>query len=134
MNVLLEIKTKLDALGTLGVHGIGFMPASPNVQGIIQPYGGDRPERRFGVVGVGYENPAIQLLYRGDPYDFNGPFTKAGIALQYLMSIPPGALGNGITTVYLQIDPQQSPHPVAPIDANFRHSIGVNFYIRKEPS
>jgi len=133
MSVLTDLKTKLDALGSLGTIKIAFMGASPDVLGVLQEYGGQKPERRFGVVGIGYYRPAIQLSFRGAPYDFNGPYAKAGLALQYLASVPPGPLGDGVDTVYLQIDPQQSPHPVASIDANNRHYIGVNFYIFKEP-
>jgi len=134
MSALTELKTKLDLLGTLGTITIGFMPASPNVIGCLQEYGGQAIERRYGVTGVGYEKPAIQLVFRGDPYDYAGPRTKAEIAWRALAAVLPGALCAGVATIYHSITPQQSPFPVAPPDANFRHTIGCNFYIEKEPS
>ena len=131
----LEIKTFLDALGTLGTLTIGSMPASPDVVGTIYSYGGQAPERRFGVSGIGYEKPAFQLVFRGVAFDYTGPRGKAEIALKALMAINPGALGSGVTTVYHSVDPQQSiPFPVQPIDGNNRHYIGFNVYAKKEPS
>lgn len=134
MTVATEIKAYLDSLGSLGTIKIGHLPPTPNVVGVIYEYGGMAPERRFGVVGVGYAKPSIQVAFRGEPYDYNGPYAKVVIVQQALMSIQPGALGGGVSTVYLTIDPQQEPHPVAPMDDNNRHLIGVNFFIVKEPS
>lgn len=130
----LEIKARLDALGTLGTLTVGFMPASPDVIGTIYSYGGQQPERRYGVTGVGYEKPALQIVFRGAPGDYAGPRGKAEIAWRNLMTVTPGALGNGVTTEYLMIDPQQSPFPVEAPDTSNRHRIGFNFYITKEPS
>jgi len=131
MSALTELKTKLDLLGTLGTLTIGIMPASPDALGCLQEYGGQSPEKGFGVTGIKYEKPAVQLLFRGAPYDYAGPRAKAEIAFQALAAVQPGALCTGVTTEYLTIDPQQSPHPVAPMDSNNRHYIGVNFYIKK---
>ncbi len=130
----LDIKTKLDALGTLGTLTVGFMPATPDVMGTIYEYGGRQGERSFGVSGYKYENPALQIVFRGAPSDYSGPRNKAEIAWLYLPTILPGALGAGITTEYLFVDPQQSPFPIRPQDLNNRHIIGFNFYIRKRPS
>lgn len=132
MSTLLEVKAFLDALGTLGTLTLGAMPASPDVVGTIYSYGGQAPERRFGVVGIGYDKPSIQIVFRGAPNDYSGPETKALIARQALMSVNPGLLAPG-GTVYLTIDPQQYPFPVEPIDANLRFKIGFNCYIKKEP-
>lgn len=134
MTILAEIKTILDALGTLGTIKIGFMPATPDEIGVLYEYGGQSPERRFGMSGIGYDKPAFQLVFRGAAYDYNGPRQKADTAWRFLAGINPGPLGSGITTVYLTIDPQQSPHPVAAVDLNNRHQIGCNFYVKKEPS
>ena len=131
MSVLTELKIKLDLLGTLGTIVIGMMPASPDSISVLQEYGGQSPERAFGVTGIKYEKPAVQLLFRGAPYDYAGPRAKAEIAFQYLAGVQPGVLCVGVTTEYLTIDPQQSPHPVAPVDSNNRHYIGINFYLKK---
>lgn len=133
MSLLLELKAKLDAVGTLGTIKTDYMPEDDEILGVIYQYGGQAPERRFGISGVGYEKPACQIVFRGAPYDSEGPKAKAMIAMQTLMAIEPGALGAGVTTIYLKIDPQQTPFPVTPIDAKYRHKFGFNFYIMKEP-
>lgn len=129
-----EIKAKLDSLGTLGTITIGHMPASPDVVGTIYEYGGREAERGFGVSGIKYEKPALQIVFRGAPNDYIGPRNKAEIAWRYLPTIQPGALGAGVTTEYLMIDPQQSVFPMQPQDANMRHALGFNIYITKVPS
>ena len=131
MSVLTEIQTYLTSLGSLGTIKIGFMPATPNVLGCLYEYGGQSPERAFGTTGIKYENPAFQLVFRGDPFDYAGPRAKAEIAYRALAAIVPGQLGGGITTEYLMVTPQQAPHPTEPIDLNNRHNIGVNFYATK---
>lgn len=134
MTFLTEVKTLLDLLGTLGTLTIGYMPASPDAIGTVYCYGGIAPDRQFGLVGAGYENPAIQVVFRGDPYDYAGPEAKAQAALVALISVQPGALCSGVTTEYLTLDPQQNPFPVAPIDESHRHRIGFNVYVKKSPS
>ena len=133
MSTLTEIDAFLTALGTLGNIVIGSMPATPDVIGCLYAYGGQAPERRFGVSGVGYEKPAIQLVFRGAPFDYAGPEAKAIIAWKALMAIQPGTIVSG-SAIYLTVDPQQSPFPVEPPDASNRHKIGFNFYAMKEPS
>lgn len=113
---------------------MGFMPATPDEVGVIYEYGGLPTERRFGVSGVGYERPAIQIVFRGLPNDYLNPRLKCEIAYKYLMTIQPGSLGPVATTEYLSFDPQQPPHPVADQDGNGRFKIGVNIYIVKGPS
>jgi hypothetical protein len=131
MSVLTEIQTYLTSLGTLGVIKIGFMPATPDVLGVLYEYGGQMPERAYGVAGIKYEKPAFQHVFRGAPLDYAGPRAKAEIAYRALAAVQPGALGGGVSTEYLMIDPQQAPHPVEPVDVNNRHYIGVNFYAMK---
>ena len=128
---ILEIKTFLDLLGTLGTITIGFMPASPDEIGTLYEYGGLPIERQFGVAGVKYEKPSIQLVFRGAPDDYTGPRILAEIAYRALAAIQPGELCTGVTTEYLMVTPQQPPHPTEPIDNENRHNIGCNFYIEK---
>lgn len=129
-----EIKTLLDALGTLGTLTVNSMPATPNTIGTIYEYGGQAPERGFGVSGIKYEKPALQIAFRGEPGEILAPRNKAEIAWRYLPTIQPGALGAGVTTEYLMIDPQQSPFLLGDSDKNNRFKIGFNFYITKVPS
>lgn len=127
-----EIDAFLDTLG-LGNITRGSMPATPDAIGTLYEYGGQPAERRFGVVGMGYEKPAFQLVFRGAPGDYNGPRVKCETAIKALMAVQPGKI-TATSAIYLTIDPQQSPFPVQPADNNNRHYIGFNFYATKEPS
>lgn len=126
-----EVKLALDNLGTLGTIKIGSMEASPDVLGAIYEYGGAPTEGLFGVVGVGYENPALQIMFRGIPFDYAGPMEKARIAWAFLAAVQPGTISTGSAT-YLTIKPQQSPRSLGR-DKNERYEIVCNFYARKEP-
>ncbi len=126
-----ELKNYLDELGCLGPIRVGFLDASPDEMGVIYEYGGINAEGRFGVVGVGWENPSIQILFRGAPNDYATPMARARIAWQHLMSVQPGALPNGNNTEYLKITPQQSPFSLGR-DGNQRFEIVCNYYVMKE--
>lgn len=132
MSLASEIKTMLDALGTLGTIVIGEMRPTPDVLGAIYEYGGLSPEHKFGVVGIGYERPSFQLCFRGAPNDYASPRAKAEIAWRALAAVQPGAIPSG-TTEYLTIDPQQSPFSLGK-DENNRYEIACNFWVVKEPS
>lgn len=126
-----EIKGFLDSLGTLGNLRIGMMPASPNSIGVINTYGGLASERRFGVVGVGYEKPSIQIMFRGEPEDYASPMAKARIAYLALAGIEPGTIMIG-SAEYLTVNPQQPPYSLGK-DNSLRYEIVFNIYITKEP-
>ncbi len=128
----LELKTFLDAIGTLGALYIGYMPPTPDAVGVIYEYGGQIPEHIFGNINLKNEKPALQIVFRGEAYDYSSPRTKADTAWRALGAITPGVLGAGITTVYFSVTPQQSPRMIRPIDENNRHYIGFNFYVYKE--
>jgi hypothetical protein len=131
-----EIKAFLDAIGSLGSIRVGSLPASPDIMGCVYEYPGQASERRLGVAGVGYEKPSIQVVFRGIADDYAGPRAKAETAYRALAAAQPGVIVSG-SAVYLQIDPQQPPHPVGlngGKDENRRFEIGCNFYVTKEPS
>lgn len=134
MSVLTELKTRFDSLGSMGLITMGFMPASPDEVGTLYEYGGLLPERQFGLVGMAYETPTLQIMFRGNPYDYETPREHARLAWNSLCEIQPGELGDGITTEYLTATPMQSPFPLKPVDASNRHYIGFNVYITKVPS
>lgn len=108
MTAIVEVRTYLAALGTLGTLVLGFMPASPDEIGVIYEYPGFAPERRFGVVGVGYEYPALQIVFRGAPHDYATPRATAELAYRALAQVEVMSLSG---TPYLQINPRQSPYP-----------------------
>lgn len=131
MSVANEVKARLDALGTLGPITVGKMIETTNLAGAIYEYGGRSGIRQFGVAGIKYERPSIQIVFRGEPEDYGGPRTRAEIAMRNLAEIQVSTLGS---TNYLQADPQQSPFPTQPQDGNKRFYIGFNLYITKELS
>lgn len=128
-----EIKKFLDTLGTLGPIRIGNLDPTPDVLGAVFEYGGRSAEGRFGVVGVGYERPAISIIFRGIPNDYLGPMTKARIAWQALASVQPGLITLG-SALYLSVKPQGSPFSLGQDPTTKRFEISCNYYIEKEPS
>ncbi|MCG3776798.1 MAG: hypothetical protein JW395_3669 [Nitrospira sp.] len=126
----LDVRLFLVNLGSLGTIIIGKMPASPDVMGAINEYGGQTPEGAFGVAGVKYEKPSLQIVFRGDPNDYAGPMAKARIAWAALAAVQPGVL-TGASTTFLTIVPQQSPFSLG-VDENKRFEIACNFYCTKE--
>ena len=132
MTTPFEIKAFLDALGTLGTIVVGFAPASPDAVGIVREYGGGAPDGQFGVAGIKYEHPSIQVEFRGAPFDYAGPRAKAEIAWRALAAVQPGTFAPSAST-YLRIRPVQSPLPLA-MDDNQRHRIICNFWVEKELS
>lgn len=127
----LDIKARLDALGTLGSIRVGDMPASPDIMGAIFEYGGQEAEGRFGIVGIGYEKSSIQIMFRGIPNDYAGPMAKCRIAWANLAAVQPGTITGGSSN-YLTIVPKQSPFSLGK-DLNLRFEIVCNFDIKKEP-
>lgn len=128
---LVEILTFLNTL-SLGTITMATMPASPDVIGTIYEYAGRVPEGRFGVVGVGWEKPAYQLIFRGSPHDYATPRAKAETAYRALAAVQPGSVG-GSSAEYLWFDIQQQPFPLRK-DQNERFYIAFNFYAYKELS
>ncbi len=126
-----EIKAFLDALGTLGPIRIGNLDPTPDLLGAIFEYGGRSDEGQFGVVGVGYERPAISIIFRGLANDYLGPMTRARIARQALASVQPGTITAG-SAKYLTIKPQGAPHSLGQDTASKRFEIGCNYYVEKE--
>ena len=129
MSAATEVKARLVALGSLPTITIGYMPDNGDIAiGTIYEYSGAPAERGFGVVGVKYEHPALQIVFRGAPHDYDGPRAHAEIAYRNLAEVQATTLSG---TEYLQIDPQQTPFKIRPTDENKRHYLGFNAYIHK---
>jgi hypothetical protein len=134
VSILSEIGTFLAAQG-LGVLGstlfLGSMPASPDVCGAIYEYGGLAPTGGFGVVGIQYEMPAVQVVFRGTKQDYAATRTKSETAYRALAGVQPDALLSG--TRYLQIRPQQAPFLMRRDDDD-RVYFACNYVCEKELS
>ncbi len=138
MSVANEIAAKLVALGigTLGTDlFIGFMPASPNACCPVIESGGQAPEMQFGSTAIGYEEPALQLLFRGAKNDYAGPRAKAETAYQGLATVQAVTLSvsGGTSAFYHYVAPRQAPF-LLERDALERVVIAFNVLARKDPS
>lgn len=109
MSFLEDIANKLQALG-LGIVGtdifIGALPSTPYVAFGVFEYGGLAPNKGFGTPVLRYETPAVQVLARGEPQDYEGPRTRAQTAYTGLNAVEAEVLG---TTFYHWITAQQAP-------------------------
>ena len=137
MSVLNDVGAFLAAapqsLGTVGTDlFLGTMPSDPNACGAVYETGGLAPEGGFGVLGVQYETPGVQVVFRGDPHDYAGPRAKAETAYRSLAAVQPGTIVGG-SAQYLTVHPQQSPFLMRR-DENQRVYIACNFLCQKEPS
>jgi len=127
-----EVKTFLDGIGSLGTIRVGNMDATPNALGVIYEYGGLSPIGQFGVQGVYQERPSIQIVFRGEPHDYETPMTRARIAYFALAAAQPGTL-SGTSTVYDMIVPAQPPFSTGK-DPNNRYEVKCNYYLTKNAS
>lgn len=133
MGTLLELATYLadQGLGTVGTDlHMGWMPNEPDVSGAVYEYGGERAEHGFGTPGVKFENPSVQVVFRGAPQDYEGPRAKAETAFLKLAEVQARELSG---TRYLIVRPKQSPFEMKRDEA-MRVYIACNFDVRKEPS
>lgn len=133
MTVLDEVAALL-ASASLGVVGadlfIGTLPNDPPACCAIYEYGGLEPTGQFGATGIQHESPAIQVVFRGAPNDYNGPRVKAAAAFQALTNVETQSLGG---TFYHWIHAIQSPFFLQRDDAQ-RILIACNYLAEKEPS
>lgn len=133
MSTLDEIGAYLATKG-VGIVGtdlfLGNMPAEPDVCGAVYEYGGERAELGFGDEGVKFENPTLQVVFRGAPRDYQGPRAKAQTAFLELAKVQATILSG---TRYLLVKPKQSPFEMKRDEAE-RVYIACNFDARKEPS
>ena len=86
----------------------------------------------MGSSGARFENPTIQVIFRGVPHDYAGPETNVQAALDALIAISVDQVLSG--TKYLMVKSLQPPFPMGGKDENKRWRIASNFLIEKEPS
>lgn len=138
-----EIAAKLQALslGTVGTSiFVGYMPASPDECCAVYEYGGTAPTFGFGSPGVHFEQPAVQVVFRGPKpgpgvtTSYSNPRTKAEAAYRGLSAVEVATLtGGGTSALYHMIRPQQAPVMIGH-DDDKRVLMAVNFLCEKEPS
>lgn len=138
MSHLTEIMQKLDDLG-LGDYEVsikrGSLPATPAVCCAVYPAGGHSPDMGLGDALIRTSKPTVQVVFRGAPKDFDGPFAKAEAAIAGLAAVQAATLtGGGTGAFYHQITPQQSEPFELKRDELERVLIACNFEIEKDPS
>lgn len=117
-------------LGTLNTDIFEtFMPETPSVSIAVYETSGLASEKGFGVTGIQYEHPGIQIVFRGEPDDYAGPRTKAQTAHDELAKVQAGmSMGS---TPYLWVDIQQAPFEMKR-DGQRRVYIAFNIICEKE--
>jgi len=133
MSVGHEIVDLLETV-PLGVEGddlfLNAMPETPNSCGAVFETAGSGPTAGFGVQGIAYESPAVQIRFRGEPYDEDAPRVKIATAYRLLMQQWGVTLGS---TKYLTIKPLQAPF-ILERDGNSRVVWVFNAVTEKELS
>ena len=102
----------------------------------IYETGGAPSEFGFGVAGVQYEHPAIQVVARGVPDDFDTPRTLAENAYQALAEVQATTLvSSASSALYHLIRPLNPPQSIAPgPDEKRRVRWSFNVLVEKELS
>ena len=131
MALLVEIKAHLETLTpTVGTIYRGAFPATPNSAVMIAEYGGATPDLGFGVDGIAFESPGLQINVRGEPQAYDVP--RALIQRIFLaLAKVQGATLSGVS--YLMLHPVQSPFHKE-TDSDQRKVFAVNFIANKVPS
>ena len=129
-----EITTYLVSLG-LGTFAtdifIDDLPPDPDVCCAVNNSGGSAPDGGFGVDGIQFENPTLQILFRGAPGDSEGPRARAQTAYEGLAKIQAETLSG---TEYLTVMPLQPPFILERDDQAHRAVWAFNILIQKELS
>ena len=134
MATALEVSTYLAGLG-LGTFGtslfIDDLPPDPDVCCAVNNSGGSSPEGGFGVDGIQFEWPTLQILFRGAAGDSEGPRARAQTAYEGLAKVQAEALSG---TQYLTVMPLQPPFILQRDDQAHRVVWAFNVLISKELS
>ena len=106
------------------------MPTKPDAVVVVYEYGGSASEHGFGIAGVKYENPRVQVVCRGAAFDYDGPRAVAQTIHDDLAKVQATTLGS---TKYLMMTPMQTPFLMRRDDSDRVH-IAFNVIVSKEPA
>lgn len=110
----------------------GQLPDAPASCIAVLEYGGPPPDLGFGVAGIQYEYPALQLLFRGEPNDYASPRALAETVYQELAKVQAESIGSP-PVYYHFVKPQQAPF-LLERDGQQRCVIAFNVVAEKVPS
>ena len=134
MPMLDELESYLVAQGVAaaGVIFQDWMPDKPDVCLVIYAEPGAAPSLGFGIPGIQFESPNVQIVTRAKQLDPLTAETASWAAFDALVKIQGTTLG---ATDYLIALPQQSPSgSVLGPDEKQRPRFSFNITMRKEPS
>jgi len=129
LNEIAAFLSTVTGLTTVDIRK-GGMPATPDVVMVVSEYGGSPPDLGFGVSGIQYEHPGLQITCRGVAYDYMTPRGYVVLAYQALSTVQ-GTVLSG--TLYHLIRPVQTPF-LMNRDENQRCVFACNFDVEKVPS
>lgn len=134
MTLLGDIATRLGTLsgGALSGYTVltGFRPDYPDKIVVIYETGGRGASLGFGVAGIQFEYPSIQVLARGEADDYAGPRAVLEAVYQDLPKVQATTLNS---TTYHTIIALQAPF-LLERDPKRRVVLVVNFNIEKRPA
>lgn len=110
----------------------GQLPDAPATCIAVQEYPGAPSDFGFGVDGIQYEYPALQLLFRGEPNDYASPRALAKTVCQELAKVQAESIGS--PPVYYHFIKPQSPPFLLERDGQQRCVIALNAVCEKVPS
>ena len=106
------------------------LPPDPDYCLALIERGGTAPDMGFGIAGIQFEHPSVQVIARGVKDDAQTPRTLIESAFTKLAEIKAEALSG---TNYLLVEPMQSPTDLT-ADENGRPRYSFNVAITKELS
>jgi hypothetical protein len=130
-NVLDDLATRIATAisGTVGTDVFkSTMPTSPDAAVALYETGGLAPEKRFGAAGVDWERPAVQIVVRGAPGDYETARTTSQTIFENVAEIETEDLSG---TRYYLSDPLQNPFALD-VDEQDRPSVAFNLLLTKD--
>jgi hypothetical protein len=132
-NVLDDLATRIATTisGTVGTDIFkSKMPALPDAAVALRETGGLAPEKRFGTKGIEWERPAVQIVVRGAPGDYETARTTSQTIFEDVSKIETEDLSG---TRYYMSDPLQEPFGLT-IDEQDRPTVSFNIIFTKDIS
>lgn len=117
-------------LPTIGTIVLGTLPAAPNRVTALREYSAAPADPGFGVDGVQFEYPGLQVLVRGEPQDYAEPRARIEALYQAGAKVQVKTLSGVQHLMWLA---QQSPFLLERDEPN-RFVFAVNFVCQKRPS
>jgi hypothetical protein len=118
------------AIPNLGLIQLGTLPASPNKVLALRKYSPKPSDLGYGVDGIQFEYPGLQILARGEPLDYAEPEARIEAAYQAGAKVQAKVLSGVQHLIWL---PQQPPF-LLERDENNCFVFAANFICQKRPS